>query len=984
VPDITTEELDDLFDGVPTAVAPTRAPTPPVATAPTASASNSDDGYGDSPSAAAFSQIGLQKESQRDSQDLSKPWMKFHSFNLVKSVDQVREIVDKALAHGSCGLDLETEGLDNRIEYDAEGKPYTKHKIVGYCISVKGVGYYIPVHHQYEAIYGQSDLNLPVAEVEAEIKRLCLASQPKLTEEGMQEDPFGSSKLAEPPRVVIYFWHSKFDQEFLYPVTGIDFWHPSSFEDGYLSVYTQWTDDNEKGLKDKAKQKLRVEDPEVKTPEGKPVIHVYEMIELDELFPPGTKRTDRNFAKLYPDEGSVEGRNSILYACSDAICTEILCEAKKVKWEHTQPDLKCTYENVISPSLKGSFGATYRLEKQATQAVRVLERTRAKIAKEAIVELLAEARKELEEFEVKIKLLAKQKGFNDFNPGSSAQLSEFLFGERGLDIKPKPKKNEASGQFKTDAGTLEAMVENNPNAPEVILWIVNYRQIDKIIGTYLENLKDNCDENDCLRFQFKQTGAATGRFTAPAGPPDHGYSGIPIQGIPARVDPKRPKVASSLRRMFVARTGYTLVKVDYAGQELRIVTNLSGEPVWIKEFLEGTGDLHTITAQAFFGAHITKANKTERNMGKVANFALIYGGGVQAIQRATKCDKVEAARRKANFDKSVPTFAKWVSGQHAKVRKDLGVSTAFGRFIRIPDANIKAGDTVNGAPVDEQEARRIRAGCERKSTNFPIQGSGADILKISLVRLVKEFTKRGWLKNGGDDSVRMIMTVHDEIVFEIQHDRLQEAMPVIVNIMESPSRLAGWKIPLIVEPLVSLTWDAKYDWNEIMEGKTPVPEWLVGHVTPGAAPVGDVPKDPQRGKVVAAPVEVEKDEPLPLEGDISIDDEEPEVSEAKPTTVAPVKAPTPQPVETQKGQVVTFTLPNSYVTRQSKRLIMKAVVGAIPLDPMESAVKRLRLLDSTGATLIDPKLGIRIEPELFSRELQEHNLGPGSYTLGND
>src|SRR6478736_8487836 len=202
--------------------------------------------------------------------------------------------------------------------------------------------------------------------------------------------------------------------------------------------------------------------------------------------------------------------------------------------------------------------------------------------------------------------------------------------------------------------------------------------------------------------------------------------------------------------------------------------------------------------------------------------------------RATKCDKVEAARRKANFDKSVPTFAGWVKNQHQLVKKTKGVTTAFGRFIAIPDAAVKTGDLdPKGVPYTEQDARKIAAACERKSTNFPIQGSGADIMKISMVKLVKEFTKYGWLRNGGDDSVRMLMTVHDEIVFEIRHDRLTQAVPIIIEIMEFPSRMVRWQVPLIVEPLISQTWEAKIDWHEVQNGKKPVPDWLEGILVPG-------------------------------------------------------------------------------------------------------------------------------------------------------
>lgn len=912
-------------------------------------------------------------------EDLIKPWMRFHTFVLVKTVEEVRALVDRAIKHGRCALDLETEGFDNRVEFTIDTKKvpvtFTRHKIVGYCLSVKGVGYYVPVRHKFNVDYKEKDPNVPVEQVDAEIRRLCLASQPVLTPEGLEEDPLASKRIATPPRVVIYFWNAKFDQEFLFPVTGIDFWHPESFEDGMLAAYVSYTDDPDLGLKGKALSNLSVVDPDKKDSYGQDISYPYEMIKFEDTFPKGMLRSDMKFANHYPEEGAP----MVLYACSDAICTELLCETKRILIDFKVNPLKVKYDDVVSPVLKDKrYASTYRLEKMTVQAVRILERARAKIDVSSINGLIEEAQHELDSYLAKIRKLAESKGFPDFNPGSTEQLSVFLFDAKGLDINPKPPRNEASQQYKTDAATLEKMFEDNPEI-EVLEWVVKYRQISKIIGTYLSNLKNNCDELGQLRFKFQQTGAATGRFTAPAGEPDHGYGGIPIQGIPARNDPKKPKVAHSLRRMFIAREGYTLVKVDYAGQELRIVSNLSKEPVWVKEFLEGTGDLHTITAQAFFGPHITKKDTIERNMGKIANFSLIYGGGSSAIMRATKCEKVEAARRKENFDRSVPRFAGWVTRQHDNVKRDLGVWTAFGRFIRIPDANLSGKELfkqssekkrARGEQFDEAkllrdcefEARRIRAGCERKATNFPIQGSGADILKISLVKLVKELFKRGWLRTNGDDSVRMIMTVHDEIVFEIKHERLAEALPVIIAVMESPAKLARWEIPLVVEPLIGLTWEAKNDWLAIVEGKEPVPAWLQPYVDVRNLPVVQLPVDsaPSPAPPMRSPVQ---DEVV----------DSPDLPAVRPSS--------PPAQSTRKhNKVVQFAIPMLLLSRNSIGSIRHAIVEATPLG-MEDQGKsfKLKVVDQAGNLLVDPGLGIQVVPDKFRDALKRYNLGQGFF-----
>lgn len=514
-----------------------------------------------------------------------RPWFDYHKFVLVESADQVVKIVDQALAAGRCALDLETEGFDNRINYDEGGNPSTPHKIVGYCLCVDGVtGYYVPVRHRPDPLTPEINPNVDdVKMVDAQIKRLCRAAQPPIDPEAAKEDPLGG-KAAEPPQVVIEFWNAKFDQEFLYPITGIDYWHPDSFEDGLLACFTIYSGDKAQGLKPKAKQYLR-------TPKGDP----YLMIELKELFQP---RQKPDFAGLDPKNPGVKE-----YAAGDSICTALLCRHPEI--EKAWKDKK--------------YAAAYRIEKKVCQVSRVMDRNRVMIDRAEVAALIEEAKRELAEVEKKIVDVAASVGFKNFNPGSPQQVSDLLFTEAGFNLEPKPPlteqaKKSGTKQYSTSAKVLEELAEAE-DAPEILVDIVKFRQIDKIIGTYLEGMLNDMDEHDQLRFDFKQTGTVTGRFSAPSGKEGHGGTRIPIHGIPARKDPKRPKVAHSLRRMFISRPGYTMVKSDYAGQELRIVTNLSKEPVWLKEFLEGTGDLHTITAQAFFGDHINK-DSPERKMGK--------------------------------------------------------------------------------------------------------------------------------------------------------------------------------------------------------------------------------------------------------------------------------------------------------------------------------------------------------------------------------
>lgn len=915
---------------------------------------------------------------EREVPDITHPWMKGHQFSRVSSVQKVREIVDSALARGRCSLDTETEGLDTRIVYDGLGRPRTVHQIVGFCISVDGhEGFYIPVRHKPDD-GDKQDFNLPVAEVEAEIRRLCQAAQP-IPPPGAREKDGLSYRVDARPKVVIYFWNAKFDQEMLYPIVGIDWWHPESFEDGMLACFCDYSADKALSLKHKAPMCLRDQQD-----------NAYTMIELKELFIRG--RPIR-FQTLSPDEPGV-----LKYACSDAICTYLLCEPPR-KWEKDRPDyMKKAHE---------LYTFTYRLEKQCVQAVRVMERYRTRLDRKQAEELRKLHDAEFERIKIEIQNFALTKGYH-LDPSSSKQLSDFLFTDKPncLNISPKPDINEASQQYKTDGETLEAMVKENPHAPPILKWIVDYRGEEKMLSTYLEHLVKNPDRNDELRFGFKETGAGTGRFSAPAGEPEHGYSGIPIHGIPNE---------SVMRKLFLAREGYTFVKCDYAGQELRIAANVSGEPVWIKEFLEGDGDLHTITARAFFNKDVV--SKDERKMGKIANFALIYGGGPQAIIRATHCDKVEASRRKQAFDKAVPVFAQWIKSQQKAVKKDLGVWTPFKRWLAIPDAN----------NVD----RKVQAACERYAVNYPIQGSGADIMKISIVMLHKEFHKRGWLRGDasvgyvGDDSVRMLLTVHDEIVFEIKHDRVVDAVPVIVEIMERPAKMATtkWKVPLVTEPLVGPNWGTGYKCERYVEGKTKVHdgEFLVNGFVYGTVREVDLGKEsPGEGELehsrneekkklkiaivnpawlrnvgkagartddVAGPAQAA---PPPSSNDVTVElahPQEPAPVPAPPvqavpiavTPAAPAPAPalSPPPATTTVIRKRIVRLRIHKLTEETILQVLKALLEAEDLD--HGMI--LRLTDHCDRTLIDPKVDIRVDAKRLSDLLSKtYNISDGAFT----
>lgn len=868
-----------------------------------------------------------------------RPWMQNHKFVLVKSIPQLKGVIDQAIEAGEVALDLETMGFDNRVYFNEKGQPFSYKRIVGYCLCFDGVtGYYVPVHHE-----PKDSGNLDYHGAGAEISRLCRAAQPI---KNASSHAWG--KVDAPGRVKVLFWNAKFDQEWLYPVTGIRFWHPSSFEDGLLLAFAG-DSDAENGLKSRAMELTTVapllEANQLQTqwiddvtcivrpkasvatsPSKGPV--PYEMIEITELFKSG-KRRDVDFRKLHPEEG-------LIYGCSDAIATFKLTKKGSHLWK--------IWEKRKSPIHTMS---TYDLEKTTVLALREMERNRFKIDLSMVAKLTKDALKERDEILESINKVAKEMGRENFDVRSSDQVGKFLFDEDGLNLSPKPEKNEKSGQWQTSEEALNAVSDENPHP--ILKEILKFRQIDKVIGTYLSNLNvavGTCPDGT-LRSNFNQTGAATGRFTAPSGSPDDG-AGVPTHGIPSSSDDRKPKVATSLRYCFVCEDDEAVVKIDYAGQELRAATNVSGEPVWIHEFDKGSGDLHTITAQAFFNKQ--EVTPTERKQGKICNFGLIYGGGPAVIQRATECSREEAVRRKKAFDAKVPTFARWVKSQHAKVKKDLGIRNAFGRWCSIPDAAVQEGDPVPGSKKGDvftaERAQAVRAASERKSSNYPIQSCGADLMKLSMITLLRRFYQNGWL-----DTVKMRLTVHDEIVFTVKKRLLMEAIPAIQKIMEGVSAFAKnedsspWLIPMKVEVLVDKTWAAKHEWELMVRGKPYSP----GDKVSNGMYVVDTPE----GKRAYARI------PEFLEGYVKPNHGQPIPEDQGATAQVAPAPPEESPSDQPPIPVVEFEV--SSLTRSTAQKI--AGLTVLAADPNG---KRLRLtFQGTGKVLVSEEDRILVDPLAF-------------------
>jgi len=802
--------------------------------------------------------VGFSEFIEDNVQELiqTMPWMKDTDMKMCESLEQLRAFIDRVIAKGDgkkkphCCLDLETTGLNTRLR---KGQPL--EKIVGIALAIdKNTGIYIPINHKEGKEY-----NLPESFVLQEIRRLCECA-------------------------IIIVHNAKFDLQFLKNF-GITIDNFEDYEDTLILARLHDTGQKEIGLKYLSNKHL-----------GR------KMIELDEI----TKGSHR-FDMVSPKLGYV-------YAASDSLCTYGLF------------DMYITHP-IILEQMK-----TYFLEKRLVPVVMQMEQNLIVIDKEY---LKAERIRITERLEQIKKTIHDAVG-RDFNIGSTQQLGKILF-EDPLHYEYPEKERTAKGFYKTDTAVLEKIEDRYP----LVKQIVTFRKLEKSLGTYVENLLNNCDEDGCIKVGFSQNGTDTGRFSSPGGRGinEDGYCGVNVQSIPANYDADAPDV----RKAFRARPGMKIVAMDFSGEELRVTANLSGEKKWIDEFLYGAADLHTTTGKAIFKKEeISKAERqiakcvakgtliasehgwvpienlkkgdlvythklklapvekiwhmgkkpaitisTERieitcgvnhrflksdiknlskpttkdwlraediNVGQelmacfeegiigdashrtppehyiekvtevkkckdlvlmdltvgkdhtyiaqgfithnTCNFQILYGSGPRGIAEQAKISETEARRAVDGFLNGLPTLANWIKTERNKARRFKKATTPFGR-IRPLDMFYNSGDKGQEAHAD------------RCSVNFLVQGSCADIMKIVMVRV------SNWIKsNNLQNEVKILLTMHDELVFEMPENKLSDYIPQLNDIMCLQDTLQGmlkWPVPLTVDAEYGDSWHVDHD-----------------------------------------------------------------------------------------------------------------------------------------------------------------------------
>jgi DNA polymerase-1 len=370
-----------------------------------------------------------------------------------------------------------------------------------------------------------------------------------------------------------------------------------------------------------------------------------------------------------------------------------------------------------------------------------------------------EMAKESSQLEQKIYETAGEK----FNLASPKQLGDILFDK--MKIGGAKQKKTKTGQYATGEEILSYLEKDNPIVKDILEW----RQMVKLQSTYIDALPNQVDKKTGrVHTDYMQTVAATGRLSS---------NNPNLQNIPIRTERGR-----LIRKAFIARDeNYTLLSADYSQIELRIIAALSGEENMIKAF-QNHEDIHKSTAAKVFNVPLEEVTKEQRSNAKTVNFGIIYGVSAFGLSNQTSLSRAESGALIDAYYATYPKLKSYMSNQVDFAREHGYVQTVLGRRRYLKDIN-----SANAM---------VRSGAERNAVNAPIQGSAADIIKIAMINIHEKLTSENWKS-------KMLLQVHDELVFDVHNSELEKIQPMVKHEMENAFLL---DVPLVVEMGTGRNW----------------------------------------------------------------------------------------------------------------------------------------------------------------------------------
>ena len=353
-----------------------------------------------------------------------------------------------------------------------------------------------------------------------------------------------------------------------------------------------------------------------------------------------------------------------------------------------------------------------------------------------------------------------------FNLGSPKQIGDLLFTEMGL----AAKRNTATGAQSTDANMLEDLAAQGHELPRIIL---DWRQLSKLKGTYTDNLVAAINPTTGrVHTSYKLAAATTGRLASEE--PN-------LQNIPVRTEEGR-----KIRKCFIAEPGHVLISADYSQIELRLLAHIGDIPQLKKAFAEGL-DIHAMTASEMFGVPVEGMPAETRRRAKAINFGIVYGISAFGLANQLSIPREEASAYIKTYFERFPGIRTYMDRMQQQVRSQGFVTTIFGRKVYIPAAQGKS--------------QAERSFGDRAAINAPIQGAAADVIRRAMVRMPQALRDAGL-------AARMLLQVHDELIFEAPEAEAEAVIAVARRVMEkAPEPAVALSVPLVVDARAAANWD---------------------------------------------------------------------------------------------------------------------------------------------------------------------------------
>ena len=358
------------------------------------------------------------------------------------------------------------------------------------------------------------------------------------------------------------------------------------------------------------------------------------------------------------------------------------------------------------------------------------------------------------------KKIQKEAG-TEFNVGSPKQIGEILFDQMGLDGGKKTK----TGQWSTDVGTLEKL---SAQGHGIVTDILEWRGLSKLKSTYTDALQEQINpETGRVHTSFSMAGTSTGRLAS---------SDPNLQNIPIRTEDGR-----KIREAFIADKGHVLLSVDYSQVELRLCAEMANVKA-LKQAFKDDVDIHALTASQVFGVPLAEVDGDLRRQAKAVNFGIIYGISGWGLAKQLDCDPGEAHQFIRKYLDTFHEIESFMEKQKEFARKHEYVQTLYGRKCFTPNINAKM--------------QNVKMGAERAAINAPLQGTAADIMKKAMIKMPSALANAGL-------SAKMLLQVHDELIFEVPEGELEETSALVKKVMEN---VADLDVPLIAEAGHGQSW----------------------------------------------------------------------------------------------------------------------------------------------------------------------------------